>query len=110
VPYDERLAGRVRTELAGTPGLSEKRMFGGLCFLLRGNMACGIVRDSLMVRVGAAAYDAALRQPHARVMDFTGKPMKGMVYVAPEGVAAPADLAAWLRRAVDFAGRLPSRR
>jgi TfoX/Sxy family transcriptional regulator of competence genes len=105
--YDESLADRVRAALAGTPGLREKRMFGGLCFLVRGNMACGIVRDTLMVRVGPDGYAAALAEPHAREMDFTGRPLRGMVYVDAAGVRTDADLAAWVGRGTAFAGALP---
>ena len=86
--YDETLADRVRAVLSGRPGLTEKKMFGGLSFLLHSSMACGIVKDELMVRVGPDGYDEALAQPHARLMDFTGRPMKGMVYVARDGLEA----------------------
>lgn len=105
--YDEILADRARVALAGTPGLQEKRMFGGLCFLLHGSMSCGIVRDVLMVRVGPEAYGAALAEPHAREMDFTGRPLKGMVYVDAAGVRTPEALLAWIDRGVAFAGALP---
>ena len=105
--YDEELAERVRLALAGREGLSEKRMFGGIAFMLHGNMSCGIVKDQLMVRVGPERHAEALAQPHARPMDFTGRPMKGMVYVGPEGLRSDADLNAWLRRAVEFTETLP---
>ena len=81
--YDERLAQRVREELADRPGYAEKKMFGGLCFLLRGNMCCGVGKDGLMVRVGPEQYESALADDHARQMDFTGRPMKGFVFVHP---------------------------
>jgi TfoX/Sxy family transcriptional regulator of competence genes len=105
--FDERLAERVRVALAAVPGVTEKHMFGGLCFLVRGNMCCGIVGDTLMVRVGPDAYDDALARPHAREMDFTGRALRGMVYVAPEGVRAKRSLDAWVRRGSDFATSLP---
>lgn len=105
--YDEGLAQRVR-ENAGEE-LAEKKMFGGLCFLRGGHMACGIVGDELMVRVGPDAYEECLALPHAREMDFTGRAMKGMVYVAPEGLSADDDLAGWVRRGVDYAGSLPAK-
>ena len=108
--FDETLADRVRVELEDQPGLTEKRMFGGLCFLLRGHMCCGIVRDTLMVRVGPDAYDAALSEPHAREMDFTGKPLRGMVYVAPVGLRTDSALASWVRRGAEFAGSLPPKK
>lgn len=105
--YDEAQARRIRQALAGTPGASEKRMFGGICFLLHGNMCCGLVGDTLMVRVGPEAYESSLALPHAREMDFTGKPLRGYVYVAPAGISTPATLKAWLRRATRFVATLP---
>ncbi|MDH3292288.1 MAG: TfoX/Sxy family protein [Gemmatimonadota bacterium] len=108
--YDETLAARVRTALANEPGLSEKHMFGGLSFLLNGNMCCGIVGNTLMVRVGPEAYTAALAKPHAREMDFTGRPLRGMTYVAPDGVHTDSALAAWVRRGTAFAASLPPKK
>ena len=105
--YDEQLAERLRTALAGREGLSERRMFGGLGFMLNGNMCCGLTADALMVRVGPDRFPEALDQPHARPMDFTGRPMKGMVYVDPAGYATDDDLAAWVGRGVAFAATLP---
>ncbi|MEN8160320.1 MAG: TfoX/Sxy family protein [Myxococcota bacterium] len=105
--YDEGLAQRIRDELEEQPGLSEKRMFGGLCFLVGGNMAVGIVKDELMVRVGPDAYEEALAQPFARPMDFTKRPMKGFVYVGTQGFEEDTDLARWVGRGVGFAASLP---
>ncbi len=105
--YDEGVAQRVREILESESNHGEKKMFGGVCFLLGGNMACGVVGEELMVRVGPEAYEAALGQPHAREMDFTGKPLRGMVYVSPDGFAEDADLRTWLGRGIDFAGSLP---
>ena len=79
--YSEVLAARVRTSLAGQNGLEEKRMFGGLTFMVNGNMCCGVLNDYLVVRVGPDRFADALSRPHARPMDFTGRPLKGMVYV-----------------------------
>ena len=107
--YSEELAARVRRALGNRSGLAEKRMFGGLCFLLGGNMCCGVTGDELMVRVGPEAHAAALALPHARAMDFTGRPLRGFVYVSPEGSAAEADLAAWVERGVRFAESLPAK-
>jgi TfoX/Sxy family transcriptional regulator of competence genes len=107
VAYDEGLAQRVREALAERNDLDERRMFGGLAFLLGGNLCAGVVKDELMVRVGPDAYAASLARPHARPMDFTGRPMKGLVYVAPEGLEDDDDLRAWVARGVDFAGSLP---
>jgi TfoX/Sxy family transcriptional regulator of competence genes len=103
MPYDEGLAQRIRELLDDDARISEKRMFGGVVFLANGNMAAGIIRDELMVRVGPAAYDEALALPHARAMDFTGRPMRGFVQVAPAGFEDDADLRAWLGRGIAYA-------
>jgi|GEM_PF-5100992 len=90
--YDEGLAYRIREVFAdhpAGPAVTEKKMFGGIAFLVSGNMAVGVVGEELMVRVGPDAYQATLELPHARQMDFTGKPMKGFVYVGAEGCMAP---------------------
>ena len=105
--FDEGLAERIRMLLAGQADVREVRMFGGLCFLADGNMACGIVGDELMVRVGADAWPDALSQPHAREMDFTRRPMKGMVYVSADGFTEDADLARWIGRGMTYARYLP---
>ena len=105
--FDEGLAQRVRESLAHRPDLSEKKMFGGLCFLLGGNMCCGIVGEELMLRVGPEAYERVLAMDHAREMDFTGRALRGMVYVGTDGLSDDDRLAAWLAPAVDFAGGLP---
>lgn len=107
--YDEGLAERVRGLLTDVPGVTEKRMFGGLAFMVQGNMACGVVGGELMVRVGPAAYREALARPHARVMDFTGRPLQGMVYVGVRGVATDHDLAGWVERGASFAASLPAK-
>jgi hypothetical protein len=107
--YDEALAARVREQLAAEPALTEKRMFGGLAFLLQGNMAVGLSGRDLMVRVGPEASDDALARPHTRPFDMTGRPMKGWILVAPEGVAGERDLAAWVARGVAFARSLPAK-
>lgn len=105
--YDEGLAERVRTALEDEPGVTERKMFGGLCLMLGGNMCCGIVGEELMVRVGPDAWESALALPHAREMDFTGKSMKGMVYVGVDGIGSDRDLDSWVARGVAFAGSLP---
>ena len=84
-------------------------MFGGVAFMLRGSMFVGIVKEDLMVRVGAEAHEGALREPHARTMDFTGKPMRGYVYVAPPGYARDDALRAWLARGLAFVSALPAK-
>ncbi len=95
--------------MSDEPGVSEKRMFGGLTFLLNGNMCCGLTGSDLMVRVGPDAYQEALARPHAREMDFTGKALKGFVFVAPEGYASDVDLRAWVRLAREYARGLPAK-
>lgn len=105
--YSETLAHRVRALVNQRSDVSEKKMFGGLAFLLNGNMCCGIVKDELMVRVGPEQYEMALARPHARKMDFTGRAMKGMVYIAAPGVADDTSLAAWVAMGANFAGSLP---
>jgi TfoX/Sxy family transcriptional regulator of competence genes len=107
--YDEDLADRVREQLAAEPAVAEKAMFGGLAFLLEGNMAVGISGQELMVRVGPDASDDALARPHARPFDMTGRPMKGWILVASEGVAEERDLAAWVARGVELARSLPAK-
>lgn len=107
--YDEGLAQRIREMLADEGGVTEKRMFGGIAFLVRGNMSVGVVKDALMVRVGPHAYARLVTMPHAREMDFTGRPMKGFVYVDPAGVAADADLRRWIGHGVALARSLPAK-
>ena len=103
MPYDEGLAQRIRELLEDDARISEKRMFGGVAFMANGSMAAGIIRDELMVRVGADAHAAAVALPHARMMDFTGRPMRGFVQVAPAGFDDDADLRAWLARGIAYA-------
>ena len=105
--FDEGLAERVRDLLDQRKDLSERKMFGGLCFLLSGNMSFGIVGSELMVRVGPDAYPEALALPHAREMDFTGRSMRGMVFVSEDGISEDEDLEEWLQRGTAFAGSLP---
>ena len=106
--YDEGLAGRIRNALRDRDDVAEKKMFGGIAFMVAGRMACGVVHDELMVRVGRDGHDAALAEPHTRPMDFTGRPMRGMVYVEPAGVRSDADLARWVERAVNVATAEPA--
>ena len=108
--YDEELAERVRRALSGRKGISEKKMFGGIAFMLGGNMFCGIVKDQLMVRVGPERYDDALSRPHAHPMDFTGRAMRGMVYVTHEGTATGEGLKSWLEQGLGFAASLPAKK
>jgi TfoX/Sxy family transcriptional regulator of competence genes len=105
--YDERLAERIRSVLRSRENVTEKKMFGGIAFMVGGNMAVGVTRDELMVRVGPDAHDEALSQPHVRVMDMGNRPMRGMVNVAPPGVEDDADLARWVNAGADVAAALP---
>jgi len=107
--HDEGLAQRIRELLDERADVGEKRMFGGVAFLVNGNMAVGVVKSELMVRVGPAAYAAALREPHARPMDFTKRPMKGFVFVAEAGLEEDAQLSGWIERGVRFAASLPAK-
>jgi len=109
MPYDEELAQRIRADLARLPGLTEKKMFGGIAFLLHGNMTCGIHGDDLIARVGPARYEQALAQAHARPFDLTGRPMAGWVAVQPAGYASEHDLKAWIEQAVEFSRSLPGK-
>ena len=104
--YDEGLAHRLSEIYAPIPGVAEKKMFGGLAFMVNGHMSCGVVNDTLMVRVGPELYPQALDRPHSRPMDFTGKPMKGFVYVAPAGFESEEELASWVQLSLDFVTRL----
>jgi TfoX/Sxy family transcriptional regulator of competence genes len=107
--FDEKLAARIRTHLGKRPGLLEKKMFGGIAFLLRGNMCCGVHRDSLIVRLDPAETDRALSEPHTRVFDLTGRPMKGWILVEAKGLATAAQLGTWVDRATKYAGALPAK-
>jgi len=107
--YDEHVADRVRTAIGDSKHLSEKKMFGGLAFLYRGNMVCGVMNQDLVLRLGEDGAAEALKTRHVRPMDFTGKPMKTMVYVAPAGFATSRGLAAWIKKALAFAKSLPAK-
>lgn len=105
--YDEKLADRVREVLKRRRGVTEKKMFGGLSFLVNGHMSCGIVGDDLMVRVGPDAYVGALKKKGVRPMDFTGRAMKGMIYVDRSGYGRSAGLKAWVEQGLSYARSLP---
>jgi hypothetical protein len=108
--YDEDLAARVREQLSDQDGVSEKRMFGGLAFLLAGNMAVGLSGGGeLMVRVGPDGTEQALAKPYTRVFDMTGRPMRGWILVAPEGITTKRALSAWVSRGLEFARTLPTK-
>jgi len=105
--YDETIADRVRTALANRDDVIEKRMFGGLAFLVRGHMCCGVLGSDLVVRVGPTSYSAALKEPHAREMDFTGRPLKGLVYIGTHGISSDGSLRRWVDRGLEFVVSLP---
>jgi TfoX/Sxy family transcriptional regulator of competence genes len=104
--YDRGLAERIRKELVGRRGVTEKEMFGGLAFLLSGKMFCGVTGDALMARIGKDRYEAALAKAHVREMDFTGRPMKGYVYIDAPGLRTQKTLAAWVTQCLDFVATL----
>ena len=108
--YDEALAERIRAALQGRADVTERKMFGGIAWMVADHMAVGIIRDDLMVRVGRDAHDEALGRPHTRPMDFGGRPMRGMVYVAPEGVASDDDLARWVEAGAAHAASQPPKK
>jgi TfoX/Sxy family transcriptional regulator of competence genes len=105
--YDEGLAQRMREMLDGVPALEEKKMFGGVGFLVAGNMACGVNQEDLIVRVGPEAYYQALQEAYTKEFDMTGRPMRGWVVVQPDGYEADEDLQAWIQRGLEFASSLP---
>jgi TfoX/Sxy family transcriptional regulator of competence genes len=105
--YDEALADRIRDVLAPREGVSERKMFGGIAFLVGGNMAVGVIGEDLMVRLDPVDAERALGEEHVRPMDFTGRPMKGMVYVGPGGTGDDDALAGWVDAGAGFAASLP---
>ena len=108
--YDEAVAGRIREALAGTPNVVEKKMFGGVGFLIRGNMAVGVHRESLLVRVDPAQNDEFLSWPHTRPFDMTGRPMQGWLLVDAAGWQHDDTLAEWIREGVEYALTLPAKK
>jgi hypothetical protein len=105
--FDEALAARVRKALGKRKGLTEKKMFGGIAFLLHGNMCCGVHRNDLIVRLAAADTEKALKKRHTRVFDLTGRPMRGWVLVEPAALATDASVSEWVSMSSTFAGALP---
>jgi hypothetical protein len=105
--YDQGVAARIRQALTGKEGLTEKQMFGGLAFLLNGNMLVGVMGDRLLVRTGPKGHGAALARPHAEPMTFTGKTMRGFVVVQPAGFANGQDLRSWISLALGYVRELP---
>jgi TfoX/Sxy family transcriptional regulator of competence genes len=110
VAYDQDLAHRVRIALTGAPDVDTRLMFGGIAFMVGGHMACGVIGQDLMLRLGPEATQRALREPNVRPMDFTGRPSGGMVYIGADGIRDPSDLKRWIGAATAFVATLPSRR
>lgn len=108
--YDEALAERIRRALKGETKITEKKMFGGIAFLLEGKMSLGILGKDLVVRVNPQEQDKLMLYPHVRPMDLTGRPMKGFLYVAPEATRSGAGLASWIKRGLAFARTLPAKK
>ncbi len=106
--YNEELARGIAAIVGVRDDVAEKKMFGGVAYMIQNKMACGIVRDDLMARIGPEEHDAALAEPNVRPMDFAGRPMKGMIYVSPEGWRDPAILAKWVNMSVAFVLTLPA--
>ena len=107
--YDEGVAERIRDIFIDRNDVLEKKMFGGIAFMLKGKMCCGVVNDTLMARVGPEQYSAVLKKKQAREMDFTGKPMKGFVYVDPAGFETDTQLDEWVSLCVQFVQTLPDK-
>lgn len=108
--YDEKLAERIRAMLKGTRGLTEKKMFGGVGFMVNGNMACGVNKQDMIVRLSDADSEAALKRAHVKPFDMSGRPMKGWIVVEPQGVSTDKALQTWVDRSVAFAGTLPPKK
>jgi hypothetical protein len=107
--YDQTLANRIRECLANQPGITEKKMFGGIGYLLNGNMACGVNKEYLIVRVEPVHYQGALDEPFTKVFDITGRPMSGWVMVSPDGYISDDGLKSWVQRGIVFASTLPAK-
>lgn len=108
--YDVALAERIARLLTGKKRVTQKQMFGGACFLLNGNMCCGVAGKKLVVRVGAEQYESVLRKPHVKPMDLTGRPLRGFVYVMPQSLRSRAALKMWVDRGLRYAKSLPVKR
>ena len=108
--YDEGLVERLREIFEDRRDVEEKKMFGGIAFMVRGHMCVGIVGETLMARIGPDEYDKALKKKHVREMDFTGKPMKGFIYIDPEGFESDKDLQYWVTMSETYAKSLPPKK
>ena len=110
MPYSETLANRIGDILAGDKRIDASKMFGGIAFLVNGKMSVGVLDDDLVVRVSPDDGAKVLSNPHTRPMDFTGRPMKGFIYVSPDGTKTKAQLAKWVKMSVDYADSLPDKK
>jgi TfoX/Sxy family transcriptional regulator of competence genes len=108
VAYNEELAERVRAVLADRSDVEEKKMFGGLSFMVAGQLCCGVLKNDLIVRIEPAEFETLVAQPHVRPFDFSGRPMQGMVYMDNSGLADPEVLLTWLRRGTDYVAAHPA--
>lgn len=108
--YDQKTAERVRRLLSRRRDVVEKRMVGGLSFMVNGSMCCGVTGTALMVRVGREGYERALAEPHARPMKFAGRALAGFVCVDPEGYRTDRALGKWIQRGIDFVSALPAKK
>ncbi len=105
--YDTKLGERIREKLKGTRGIEEKKMFGGVGFIIHGNMACGILKDDLIVRVDPATHNSLMKRVHVKPFDNMGRPMAGWILVSPAGCKTDKALSDWIKMGVDFAKSLP---
>jgi TfoX/Sxy family transcriptional regulator of competence genes len=106
MPYNQDLAKKIRAELGQLPEVEVKKMFGGVAYLVRGNMACGVHGNDLIIRVGTKKYEEALSQPHTHPFDLTGRPMSGWIVVEPEGYRTHKNFKTWIDAGIDFASTL----
>jgi hypothetical protein len=107
--FDDKLADRIRKQLGKRRGLTEKKMFGGLAFLLNGNMCCGVHGQEMIVRLDPEQTDEALRERHTRIFDLSGRPMKGWILVQSKGLTTEAALAKWIKIGLKYASSLPAK-
>ena len=105
--YNEKLAGRIREVLKGKRGLVEKKMFGGIAFMLKDKMFVGIAKNDLMIRVLNEKYEECLKKPHAREMDFTGRPLKGFLFISEEGIKTKKQLSKWIDLGIEYVQKSP---
>jgi hypothetical protein len=108
--YDMILADRIRAKVCRQPGFTEKQMFGGICYMLHGNVCTGVIKDEMVIRQDPSRTDALLQNKHIRMFDFSGRPMKGWFFIHAKGVASDEDLARWAKAAITYARSLPAKK